>query len=59
MPSKSVNIDEKIYQRLKHLKGKKSFSEVIRDLLDERDEAKYTSFDILKISHPNIYQEKK
>ena len=58
MPSKSINIDTRLYERLKQLKGKESFSVIIRKLLEERETLiEGVENADLKISPPRITRE--
>lgn len=58
VPSKSINIDTRLYERLKQLKGKESFSVIIRKLLEEREHfIEGVENADLKISPPRITRE--
>jgi predicted CopG family antitoxin len=47
MASKTINIDEKVYEKLKQMKGDKSFTEIILELMERANTTPWESFGVL------------
>ena len=44
MASKTINIEEKVYKKLKKLKGEKSFTQIIDQLIEENKKVPWDLF---------------
>lgn len=59
MATKTITIKEEAYERLKKLKGDKSFSEVIMDVTDDKEVDLMESFGVLSDEEAEELREKR